>query len=211
MTKITKIVEIIIFFIIIPAILIPINSNIIMFATLSLVAFFCFIYLRYKKITLFDKNEFKFDQPLKKIFYKAFVIAILILLFSYIFDKEKFLNLPISHFFLWLLILILYPIFSAFPQEIIYRKFFFQRYDKLFKNKKILIITNALLFSFAHIIYLNPIVIIFTFIGGLLMAISYSQHQSLFKVSVEHGLYGNIVFSSGLGNYFYHTQGLSFG
>ena len=212
MTKITKIVEIIIFFIIIPAILIPINSNIIMFATLLLVAFFCFIYLRFKKkITLFDKNEFKFDQPLKKIFYKAFVIAILILLFSYIFDKEKFLNLPTSHFFLWLLILILYPIFSAFPQEIIYRKFFFQRYDKLFKNKKILIITNALLFSFAHIIYLNPIVIIFTFIGGLLMAISYSQHQSLFKVSLEHGLYGNIVFSSGLGNYFYHTQGLSFG
>ena len=89
MTKITKIVEIIIFFIIIPAILIPINSNIIMFATLSLVAFFCFIYLRYKKINLFDKNEFKIDQPLKKIFYKAFVIAILILLFSYIFDKEK--------------------------------------------------------------------------------------------------------------------------
>ena len=96
MTKITKIVEIIIFFIIIPAILIPINSNIIMFATLSLVAFFCFIYLRYKKISLFDKNEFKFDQPLKKIFYKAFVIAILILLFSYIFDKEKFLNLLVA-------------------------------------------------------------------------------------------------------------------
>jgi membrane protease YdiL (CAAX protease family) len=182
-----------------------------MFTTLSLVAFFCFIYLRYKKINLFNKNEFKFDQGLNQVFYKAFVIAVLILLFSYIFDKEKFLNLPTSHFFLWLLILILYPIFSAFPQEIIYRKFFFQRYGKLFKNKKILIITNAFLFSFAHIIYLNPIVIIFTFLGGLLMAISYSQHQSLFKVSIEHGLYGNIVFSSGLGNYFYHAQGLNFG
>ena len=211
MTKITKIAEIIICFLIIPTILIPINSNIIMFTTLSLVAFFCFIYLRYKKINLFNKNEFKFDQGLNQVFYKAFVIAVLILLFSYIFDKEKFLNLPTSHFFLWLLILILYPIFSAFPQEIIYRKFFFQRYGKLFKNKKILIITNAFLFSFAHIIYLNPIVIIFTFLGGLLMAISYSQHQSLFKVSIEHGLYGNIVFSSGLGNYFYHAQGFNFG
>ena len=211
MSKITKIAEIIICFLVIPTILIPINSNIIMFTTLSLVAFFCFIYLRYKKINLFNKNEFKFDQGLNKVFYKAFVIAVLILLFSYIFDKEKFLNLPTSHFFLWLLILILYPIFSAFPQEIIYRKFFFQRYGKLFKNKKILIITNAFLFSFAHIIYLNPIVIIFTFLGGLLMAISYSQHQSLFKVSIEHGLYGNIVFSSGLGNYFYHAQGLNFG
>ncbi|MEK0419716.1 MAG: hypothetical protein RIQ65_409 [Pseudomonadota bacterium] len=211
MSKITKKIEIIIFFFIIPIILIPINSNIIIFGTLSLVAFFCFIYLNYKKIYLFNKNEFKFDQSLKQIFYKTFVIAILILLFSYIFDKEKFLDLPKSNFLLWLIILILYPIFSAFPQEIIYRKFFFQRYRKLFKNKKVFIIANAFLFSFAHIIYLNPIVLIFTFIGGLLMAISYSQHQSLFKVSVEHGLYGNIVFSSGLGNYFYHTQGLSFG
>jgi membrane protease YdiL (CAAX protease family) len=182
-----------------------------MFATLSLLSFFCFIYLNYKKICLFNKNEFKFDQSFIKIFSRAFVIAILIFLFSFVFDKEKFLNLPTSHFFLWILILILYPIFSAFPQEIIYRKFFFQRYGKLFRNKETLIITNAFLFSFAHIIYLNPIVIIFTFIGGLLMAISYSQHQSLFKVSLEHGLYGNIVFSSGLGNYFYHTQGLSFG
>ncbi len=106
--------------------------------------------------------------------------------------------------------MILYPILSAFPQEIVYRSFFFKRYGNLFKNKKVLIFVNAFLFSFAHIIYLNPIVVIFTFIGGLLMAISYAQHQSLFKVSVEHGLYGNIVFSSGLGNYFYHTQGLSF-
>jgi membrane protease YdiL (CAAX protease family) len=211
MTKITKIIEIIIFFIIIPALLIPVNSNVTMFTTLSSVAVICFFYLRYKKINLFDKNEFKFDQSLLQIFYKAFVIAILILIFSYIFDKEKFLNLPKSHFFLWVMILILYPIFSAFPQEIIYRKFFFQRYRKLFKDKKTFILLNAFLFSFAHIIYLNPIVIIFTFLGGLLMAISYSNHKSLFKVSVEHGLYGNIVFSSGLGNYFYHTQGLSFG
>ncbi len=159
MSKITKKIEIIIFFFIIPIILIPINSNIIIFGTLSLVAFFCFIYLNYKKIYLFNKNEFKFDQSLKQIFYKTFVIAILILLFSYIFDKEKFLDLPKSNFLLWLIILILYPIFSAFPQEIIYRKFFFQRYRKLFKNKKVFIIANAFLFSFAHIIYLNPIVI----------------------------------------------------
>ncbi|NDB38658.1 MAG: hypothetical protein EB041_04070, partial [Proteobacteria bacterium] len=103
MSKITKKIEIIIFFFIIPIILIPINSNIIIFGTLSLVAFFCFIYLNYKKIYLFNKNEFKFDQSLKQIFYKTFIIAILILLFSYIFDKEKFLDLPKSNFLLWLI------------------------------------------------------------------------------------------------------------
>ncbi|NCU53443.1 MAG: CPBP family intramembrane metalloprotease, partial [Candidatus Fonsibacter lacus] len=81
----------------------------------------------------------------------------------------------------------------------------------LFKNKKVLIFVNAFLFSFAHIIYLNPIVILFTFIGGLIMAESYSRHNSLIKVSIEHGLYGDIVFTSGLGAYFYHAQGLTFG
>ena len=104
----------------------------------------------------------------------------------------------------------------ALKNIVSFRKYFIGLFIDNFINLfvylfKILIITNAFLFSFAHIIYLNPIVVIFTFIGGLLMAISYAQHQSLFKVSVEHGLYGNIVFSSGLGNYFYHTQGLSFG
>ena len=34
--------------------------------------------------------------------------------------------------------MILYPILSAFPQEIVYRSFFFKRYGNLFKNKKVL-------------------------------------------------------------------------
>ncbi|CAN1598174.1 CPBP intramembrane metalloprotease [Candidatus Pelagibacterales bacterium] len=211
MVKITKSIEIFVFFIIIPIILIPTNSNIAMFSALTTVAIICVGYLKYKKVTLINLKDFRFDKYLKIIFYKFLIVAILILIFSYFFDPSKFLNLPRSHFFLWLLIMILYPILSAFPQEIVYRSFFFKRYGNLFKNKKILIFVNAFLFSFAHIIYLNPIVILFTFIGGLMMAESYSKHNSLIKVSIEHGLYGNIVFTSGLGTYFYHAQGLTFG
>ena len=211
MVKITKSIEIFVFFIIIPIILIPTNSNIAMFSALTTVAIICVGYLKYKKVALIDLKDFRFDKYLKIILYKFLIVATLILIFSYFFDPSKFLNLPRSHFFLWLLIMILYPILSAFPQEIVYRSFFFKRYGNLFKNKKILIFVNAFLFSFAHIIYLNPIVILFTFIGGLMMAESYSKHNSLIKVSIEHGLYGNIVFTSGLGTYFYHVQGLTFG
>ncbi|NCU74318.1 MAG: CPBP family intramembrane metalloprotease [Candidatus Fonsibacter lacus] len=182
-----------------------------MFSTLTAVAIICVGYLKYKKVTLINLKDFRFDQYLKIIFYKFLIIATLVLTFSYFFDPSKFLNLPRSHFFLWLLIMFLYPILSAFPQEIVYRSFFFKRYGNLFKNKKVLIFVNAFLFSFAHIIYLNPIVILFTFIGGLIMAESYSRHNSLIKVSIEHGLYGDIVFTSGLGAYFYHAQGLTFG
>lgn len=209
MVKITKSLEIFVFFIIIPIILIPTKSNIAMFSTLTVVAMIAACYIKYKKNNLFNLKDFKFDKYFKVIFYKFLVIATLILIFSYFFDSTKFLNFPRSHFFVWLLIMILYPILSAFPQEIIYRSFFFKRYGNLFKNKKILIFVNAFLFSFAHIIYLNPIVIIFTFIGGLIIAESYSKHNSLIKASIEHGLYGDIVFTSGLGTYFYHSQGLT--
>ncbi|MEI8065572.1 MAG: CPBP family intramembrane glutamic endopeptidase [Pseudomonadota bacterium] len=211
MVKITKSIEIFVFFIIIPIILIPTKSNIAMFSTLTAVAIICIYYLKYKKITLINLKDFKFDKYFKIIFYRFLIVAILVLIFSYFFDPSKFLNLPRSHFFLWLLIIILYPILSALPQEIVFRSFFFKRYENLFKNKKILILVNAFLFSFAHIIYLNPIVILFTFIGGLMMAESYSKHNSLIKVSIEHGLYGDIVFTSGLGAYFYHAQGLTIG
>ena len=211
MVKITKFIEIFIFFIAIPIILIPTKSNIAMFSTLTAVAIICVGYLKYKKIKLINFKDFRPDKYLKIIFYKSLIVTTLVLTFSYFFDPSKFLNLPRSHFFLWLLIMFLYPILSAFPQEIVYRSFFFKRYGNLFKNKKVLIFVNAFLFSFAHIIYLNPIVILFTFIGGLIMAESYSRHNSLIKVSIEHGLYGDIVFTSGLGAYFYHAQGLTFG
>jgi len=209
MVKITKSIEIFVFFIIIPIILIPINSNIALFSALTAVAIICVCYLKYKKVTLINLKDFRFDKYLKIIFYKFLIVATLVLTFSYFFDPSKFLNLPRSDLFLWLLIMILYPILSAFPQEIVYRSFFFKRYGNLFKNKKVLIFVNAFLFSFAHIIYLNPIVIFFTFIGGLIMAESYSKHNSLIKVSIEHGLYGDIVFTSGLGAYFYHAQGFT--
>jgi hypothetical protein len=166
MVKITKSIEIFVFFIIIPIILIPINSNIAMFSALTAVAIICVCYLKYKKVALINLKDFRFDQYLKIIFYKFLIVAALILTFSYFFDPSKFLNLPRSDFFLWLLIMILYPILSAFPQEIVYRSFFFKRYGNLFKNKKVLIFVNAFLFSFAHIIYLNPIVIFFYFYWG---------------------------------------------
>ena len=99
MVKITKSIEIFVFFIIIPIILIPTNSNIAMFSALTTVAIICVGYLKYKKVTLINLKDFRFDKYLKIIFYKFLIVAILILIFSYFFDPSKFLNLPRSHFF----------------------------------------------------------------------------------------------------------------
>ena len=99
--------------------------------------------------------------------------------------------------------MILYPIFSALPQEFIFCKFFFYRYKSFFKSKITLVIASTLCFAIAHILFLNLIAPILSLIGGFLFANSYRKYKSLLLVSIEHGLYGNTLFFVGLGWYFW--------
>ena len=103
----------------------------------------------------------------------------------------------------WALVMGLYPALSVYPQGIIYRAFFFERYRGLFPNNMLLIVMSAAAFSFVHIIFRNPIAIVFTLIGGLLFAWRYAETGSLFTSSFEHALYGCWMFTIGLGEYFY--------
>jgi len=103
----------------------------------------------------------------------------------------------------WALVMVLYPVLSVYPQGIIYRAFFFERYRVLFPNPMVLIVASAIAFSFAHIIFRNPIALIFTLVGGLLFAWRYAETGSLLTSSVEHALYGCWMFTIGLGQYFY--------
>ena len=75
-------------------------------------------------------------------------------------------------------------------------------YD-FFKNDNNLVISSAIFFSITHILFLNFIAPILSFIGGLLFANTYNKHRSLLLVSIEHGLYGNTLFFIGLGWYFW--------
>jgi uncharacterized protein len=99
--------------------------------------------------------------------------------------------------------MVLYPVLSVYPQGIIYRAFFFERYRTLFPNSVLLIVASAVAFSFAHIIFRNAIAVIFTLVGGLLFAWRYADTASLFTSSFEHALYGCWMFTIGLGHYFY--------
>jgi len=104
---------------------------------------------------------------------------------------------------LWGFVMVLYPIASVYPQGIIYRAFLFHRYRAVFPNTMLLILASAAAFSFVHIIFRNPIAIVLTFTGGLLFAWRYQQSGSLFVSSLEHALYGCLMFTIGLGEYFY--------
>ena len=105
---------------------------------------------------------------------------------------------------LWLVIMIFYPVLSAWPQEIIYRALFFERYECLFPTKALLIIVNGAVFGFGHLFYENWITISMTAVGGMIMGWAYLRHRSMTLSWILHAIAGQLVFTAGLGVYFYH-------
>lgn len=127
--------------------------------------------------------------------------ALFILVYS--FAPRLLFSLPRQRPFLWLLIVLLYPLLSVYPQELIYRTYFFHRYRTLFYDKRSLAVLNVLLFGYAHVIFHNWIAVAFTVAGGTLFVVTYNRSRSTLLVSVEHSLFGCLLFSIGLGQFFY--------
>jgi uncharacterized protein len=103
----------------------------------------------------------------------------------------------------WLFGLVLYPAISAWPQELLYRVFFFHRYAGLFSGRLGLIAANALAFGALHLVYSNPVAPLLSVGAGALLASTYSRTRTLGPVWIEHSLYGLSVFALGLGGYFF--------
>ncbi len=145
-------------------------------------------------------NGFKDWRPmLLRFLFFAIISIILVRIIS----PSFWFILPREKPFLWLMILLFYPVWSAFPQEFIYRTWFFYRYRDLIKNESLFFLINAALFSFSHIIFRNWLALILTFFGGLMFAFTYRKSNSLIAVFIEHMLYGNFIFTVGVGQYFY--------
>lgn len=129
-----------------------------------------------------------------------FVLSVIVVI---IFMPENLFIIPRTNPLLFILIFIFYPVWSAYPQELIYRAYFYHRFSSVLKNERISIMINALLFSFSHVIFNNWIAIVVTFFGSLLFSYIYKKSNSLMVTFIEHALYGNIIFTVGLGKYFY--------
>ncbi|MDT8429601.1 MAG: CPBP family intramembrane glutamic endopeptidase [Pseudomonadales bacterium] len=135
-------------------------------------------------------------QPLVFLF---FMLALALTGLMYWLDSEKLFIVVRNNVWLWLGISIFYSVFSVFPQELVYRHFFFNRYAGLFGNPRILLLANAAIFAFAHIIFLNALVLALTFVGGILFGLTYQKSRSLLLTSFEHALYGVWIFTLGMG------------
>lgn len=95
-----------------------------------------------------------------------------------------------------------YPFLSALPQELIFRPLFFHRYGAILPQGQAAIVLNAAIFAFAHLMYWSWIVAIMTFVGGLIFARAYLRH-GLPSAWVLHAVAGNVLFTVGMGVYFY--------
>lgn len=117
-------------------------------------------------------------------------------------EVDPFL-LPRERPILWLAILLLYPLLSALPQELIFRVFIFHRYRVLFPGRWALPVMSAAVFALAHLVLGNWMALLLSLAGGLLFAYTYARTRSLGLVTLEHGLWGDWIFTLGMGRYFY--------
>jgi membrane protease YdiL (CAAX protease family) len=114
--------------------------------------------------------------------------------------------LMFQHTGMWLLVMAAYPIFSAFPQELVYRAFFFERYRPLFGDGNAMVLASVALFGFAHILFHNWIAVLLSLAGGWLFARTYQRTGSLYLATIEHSLYGAAAFTIGYGPFFFDSS-----
>lgn len=171
-------------------------------ATLAISGFAYVVYVLVKV----EGNKFKMAPNLrwkpfwKHVFIKLMVIAVLTIIYMWFTAKDDLFHILYREPKLWVVILFLYATFSVYPQELIYRTLYFQRYEALFKSRSVFIFVNAMVFSLAHLFYKNPLVSLITFLGGILFALTYDKTKSTLMVSIEHTIYGCWLFTVGMGH-----------
>ncbi len=168
---------------------------------LWIIALYCakVLKLGFKDIYLIPLDK----EQLGDIFVKFAFIGSAITVFTYLFYPEKFFFFILSHPLVFFVVVVLYPVLSVVPQELIFRRFFFERYGFcLMKDSHIWI--NSLMFGFMHIVFGNMIAVVFSIFGGYIFAKRYQRTKGLSTVYIEHSLYGLFVFAVGLGEFFYH-------
>jgi membrane protease YdiL (CAAX protease family) len=126
------------------------------------------------------------------------VVAVVVYRHGMLFD------FPRTRPLLWLAVFFLYPFVSAWPQELIYRSFFFHRYGALL-GRWGTVAASGVAFGLLHLVYADPITVALTVPAGLVLAHRYHRTRSLAVVWAEHALYGTAVFTLGLGRAFFQA------
>jgi uncharacterized protein len=125
------------------------------------------------------------------------------------FHPDWFLEFPRNRPDTYWTIMLLYPLMSVPPQELVYRTLFFHRYGAMFGSAWWLAIPlNAALFGFGHIVVGTELAVVGTMATGMLFALRYAFTRSFWAVYLEHSVWGALVFTVGLGRFFFTGVGI---
>jgi len=144
----------------------------------------------------------RWTQPMRIMLYRFAALALLLAAGVAIWQPGLLFDLLRTQPIFWVSLMVLYPLLSVLPQEFLFRAFFFHRYQPLFGEGAGIVLASALAFGFVHIIFGNWLAVVLSFFGGLLFATTYRLNRSMPLVWLEHALFGNLIFTIGLGRYF---------
>ncbi len=168
----------------------------------SLISAIIYVVIISKKNKIFSFKQLlsiKLKSEWKTLLLSSSIVLGSSLIFMYFWHPEDLFIVVKKKPLLWLAILLFYAILSVIPQELLYRSYFFTRYEDLFKNRNYLIALNIIVFPIAHLMFNNPLVLLVTFIGGIFFTLTYNRTKSLLLTSLEHAIYGNWLFTIGMG------------
>lgn len=163
------------------------------------------VYLRRRKALC--ARQWRGTEPVRRHFagVMAFFVptALALTLLTWWWVPERLFAFPAGNPRMWTIVMIAYPLLAAYPQEVVFRAFFFDRYAPLFRRPATTIAANAAGFGLAHLFYGNWVAPVLSGLGGALFAYRYHRTGSLLLVSLEHGLWGDFLFTVGIGWFFY--------
>ena len=198
-------IEFLVIYFLIPLMVIFINfffseQKIFVFLPLFLV-FFLSLYLL-KKTPSFSFDFLKKETEWKFFFLVSLIFIVSGFFYTIILDSNLLFKLPKNYFFIWIAVILFYPILSVIPQEIIFRVLFFERYSCLFKNQFLYLILNSIIFAYIHLVFQNFHAFFITLITSPIFAHAY-LNKSFKTCFLTHTVGGQLVFTYGLGEYFY--------
>lgn len=124
-------------------------------------------------------------------------------LFIWAYDPERMFMLVRERPQIISFLLVFYPLLSGLPQQFIFCAYFFRRYAPFFTSERSMIIASTIVFSYAHMLFINWVAPSLSLVAGAIFAATFARHRSLALSAIEHGLVGNMLFLLGLGWYFY--------
>jgi len=166
-----------------------------------------FYYLEHRK----GPDNAKHPSPAAPIRAQAwFVIArfgasaVVLTAFVLLLMPERLFAFPRAEPRIWLMVMLLYPLVSAALQELTYRALFYRRYAEQFSSRASRTTANIALFAWLHVFFPTPPSIALSIVLGAFLTHTYERTRSFRLVWLEHSLYGNFVFTIGLGHWFYY-------